>query len=402
MSHRFVRVFQIILLGSLTALAPLSIDMYLPALPSLSQSLHASPSMAQLSLTFCLFGLAVGQLFGGAISDTLGRRKPLLLGMMIFTVTSLWAGSTHSIYLFLLLRLFQGFSGAMGIVIARAIARDYYDGPELTRFFALLMMINGLAPIAAPILGGQLLRITSWQGVFYVLFATGVLLVVGVFLTLPESLTKEKRISGGVSQLLRTQKSLLFDRVFMGYVLTQGFVMAAMFAYIAGSPFVVQKIYGLSPQAFSAIFAMNGLGIIVVGQVSAFMAKRYVERYVLTVGVVSAFFGGIMLFIMLLIHAPLYLVLIPLFIVVASIGNVSTLGSSLAMHTKGEQAGSAAGMIGVISMLFGALVSPLVGLGGQLSAMPMAYVIVACEILGMIMYFVITQPLSVCALVRKK
>lgn len=357
--------------------------------------------MAQLSLTFCLFGLAVGQLFGGAISDTLGRRKPLLLGMAIFTVTSLWAGSTHTMYLFLLLRLCQGLSGAMGIVIARAIARDYYDGPELTRFFALLMMINGLAPIAAPILGGQLLRITSWHGVFYVLFATGVLLVIGVFLLLPESLTKEKRISGGITQLLRTQKSLLFDRVFMGYVLTQGFVMAAMFAYIAGSPFVVQKIYGLSPQAFSAIFATNGLGIIVVGQVSAFMAKRYVERHVLTVGVVSAFSGGIVLFFMLLIHAPLYLVLIPLFVVVASIGNVSTLGSSLAMHTKGEQAGSAAGMIGVISMLFGALVSPLVGLGGQLSAMPMAYVIVACEILGMLMYFMIAQPLNDCALVRK-
>ncbi len=388
---RLQRFWFVVVLGVLSAFAPLSLDMYLPALPNLSVSFHTNPSMAQLSLTFCLIGLAAGQLFVGPISDALGRRTPLLVGIVIYTLVSFACTFTSSIWILLVLRLFQGLAGAAGIVSARAILRDYYSGPELTRFFAFLMLINGAAPIIAPIFGGQLLRVTDWHGVFIVLGIIGVFLIIAVSLGLPESLPKERRLTGGVSRTFFMMAGLFKDRRFMGYSLSQGFVMAAMFGYIAGSPFVIQDLYRVSAQWFSVIFATNGLGIILASQLSARLSVRYGEKKIFFSGLLLAGISSLVLFLFILIRTPLILILVPLFLVVSSVGIVTTIGSSLAMQEQGNNAGGASAVIGVSQLMLGAFSSPLVGLGGSKTATPMGVIIVIFAVSSLFVYLLLIR-----------
>ncbi|AZN38697.1 multidrug effflux MFS transporter [Paenibacillus albus] len=385
------RLWTAVVLGSLSAFGPLSLDMYLPALPKLADDLHTSTSLAQLSLTACLIGLAIGQLFAGPISDVRGRRGPLLTGLILYAVSSLLCAIAPTIGTFIVLRFIQGLAGSAGIVIARAIVRDLYTGPELTRFFSLLMLVNGIAPIAAPIVGGQLLHFTTWQGVFIVLAAIGLVMFLAVLLGLPETLPKERRAKGGILNTVITFRRLLTDRVFMGYALAQGFVMAAMFAYISGSPFVLQDIYGVSPQMFSVCFAINGLGIILASQVAGRLAGRFNEAKLLVTGLGIAAVGGVALLAMLLAHARLVLVLIPLFFVVASVGLVSTMGFSLAMRNQGQAAGSASALQGLMSFMFGSIVAPFVGIAGSGTAIPMGLIIAALDVSALLLYFLLVR-----------
>jgi DHA1 family bicyclomycin/chloramphenicol resistance-like MFS transporter len=385
------RVWFIILLGSLSAFGPLSLDMYLPALPALSTDFHTSSSLAQLSLTACMIGLSVGQLFSGAWSDIRGRRMPLLLFLAIYGLSSVLCAFAPSIGTLIALRFIQGFAGAAGIVISRAIVRDLYAGPALTSFFALLMLVNGAAPIFAPIAGGQLLKFTSWEGVFIVLGVWGVLIFAAVLFGLPETLAPEKRMSGGLRQTFVTFGTLLRDRTFMGYALAQGLVMAAMFAYIAGSPFVLQNLYGVSPQGFSLIFATNGLGIILFGQLTGRLAAKTGEKKLFVIGLMIAASAGILLLAMTAVKAPLPAILFPLFFVVASVGIISTTGFSLAMQKNGHAAGSASALLGLLSFTFGGVMAPLVGLGGSANALPMGLWIAAAELGAVISYIVLIR-----------
>jgi len=239
--------------------------MYLPALPKVAQTLNTGASLAQLSLTACLMGIAIGQIFIGPISDVLGRKRPLLCGLLIYAVTSLACVLAPTIWVFIIMWFIQGLAGAAGIVIPRAAVRDLYSGPQMTRFFALLMLINGVAPILAPFLGGQILQFTSWRGVFVVLTAIGVIMLLTVFWGLRETLPLNLRASGNLKNTWHTFGDLFRNRLFMGCALSQGFVSAAMFAYISGSPFAIQNIFGVPPQMFSLFFAINGLGIIISG-----------------------------------------------------------------------------------------------------------------------------------------
>ncbi len=389
---RLRRAWMVLVLGTLSAFAPLSLDMYLPALPTLATDLHTSTSMAQLSLTFCLLGLAVGQLFVGPMSDMLGRRWPLLIGLAVYTIVSFLCAITSSVWFLQLLRLAQGLAGAAGIVIARAIVRDYYTGTELTRFFALLMLVNGVAPILAPIFGGQLLRVTNWHGIFVVLGMIGVILMVAVIVGLPESLPKQQRLSGGVTKTFTRMVGLFKDRMFMGYSLSQGFVMAAMFGYISGSPFVIQKMFDVSPQIFSLIFAINGIGIIIASQISARLSMNVGEKKVLISGLLLAGVSSLVLFAFIQSGAKLLWILPPLFLVVASVGVVTTTGSSLAMQEQGQNAGSAAAVIGISQLLMGALASPLVGLGGMQTAFPMGLIIASCDVGSILFYIILIRP----------
>jgi MFS transporter, DHA1 family, multidrug resistance protein len=365
------KVRKATILGFLTAVAPLSIDMYLPSLPALGQDLHAATSVVQLSLTACLIGLAIGQLVSGPISDAKGRRGPLLVGTAIYTVASLCCVVTNSIYLLIALRLIQGLAGSAGIVIARAVVRDLFHGHEMTEFFALLMLVNGVAPIVAPILGGQILRFTSWHGVFLVLTLLGCLMFVSVLFGLPESLPERQRNTGGIKHTRRTLSQLLYDSHFMGYAFTIGLVFAAMFAYISGSPFVLQGIFRLSPQMFSVVFATNGLGIIIAGQISARLSRRYGETPVLVGGLIIAGTASVVFLVMIATHAPLMAVLPPLFFVVCCIGIVGPTATSLAMEEQGSRAGSAAAVIGVPQMFMGAIAAPLVGIMGSHADLPL-------------------------------
>nr|WP_243864527.1 multidrug effflux MFS transporter [Paenibacillus castaneae] len=389
------RIWLIILLGSLSAFGPLSLDMYLPALPKLAVDLNTSSSLVQLSLTACMIGLSFGQLFAGTWSDIRGRRFPLLIFIAIYGLSSVLCAFAPSIGVLIALRFIQGFSGSAGIVISRAVVRDMYSGPDLTKFFAMLMLVNGAAPIFAPIAGGQLLKFTSWEGVFIVLALWGVLIFLAVLFGLPETLAPEKRMTGGLRQTLSTFAILLRDRTFMGYALAQGLVMAAMFAYIAGSPFVLQNLYGVTPQSFSLLFAINGLGIIIFSQTAGRLASKVGEKKLFVVGLALASTGGTLLLIMIMLKAALIAILIPLFFVVSSVGIISATGFSLAMQAHGHAAGSASALLGLMSFTFGGIMAPLVGLGGSANALPMGIWIVIAELGAVLCYIFMIRKKTV-------
>lgn len=369
------RVQLVLILGALSAFGPLSIDMYLPSLPTLSRDLSASASAAQLTLSACLLGLALGQVIAGPLSDTLGRRRPLLFGLGAYALASLLCAVAPSVNVLIALRLVQGVAGASGIVIARAIVRDRYTGIAAARFFSRLMLVSGIAPIAAPLIGGLLLRFTSWRGVFIVLAIVVTLVLLAAATGLAESLPPDRRQSGELRTTLATFRRLLVDRAFVGYALSCGLAFAAMFSYISGSPFVIQDIYGLSPQAFSLIFGINALGIGIVGQISGRLVGRVSPRRLLAGGLTATAVGGAALLLMVIGHAGLVGILPALFVVVASIGMVLPNATALALADHPRTAGSASALLGVLQFAIGAAAAPLVGVAGPGTALPMALVI---------------------------
>ena len=379
------RLVYALVLGLLASLGPLCIDLYLPALPEMAGELNTSTATAQLSLTAGLLGLGVGQLIFGPYSDKLGRMRPLLVSLTLLLFASLWCALAPNIDQLLIARLLQGLAGAGGAVISRAIARDLYSGHELTRFFALLMLVNGLAPIVAPVLGGAMLQFMDWRGIFGVLAGIAVLLFTLASLKLSESLPAERRSQGGVLAMLQSLGGLLTQRQFMGLCLTQGFVMAGMFAYIGASPFVLQQIYGLSPQMFSLCFAINGVGLIISAQISSRLSIHWGERKVLKGGLTLAAVSSLLLLLAASLHAPLVLLLVPLFFSVAVIGIVGPTASSLAMQSQGDKAGSASALIGVSMFALGACSVPLTGLGGT-SSVSMALTIVGCYAIAIVLF----------------
>ncbi|MHA7966880.1 multidrug effflux MFS transporter [Paenibacillus sp. CAU 1782] len=384
------RLFLAAVLGSLAAIGPLSIDMYLPALPALAEELQTSASLTQLSLTAFLIGIALGQLIVGPISDVRGRRYPLLIGVVAYTLVSFLCVIAPNIWTFVLLRLAQGLAGAAAIVVARASVRDLYSGVELTRFFALLMLVNGAAPIFAPIIGAEILTVTSWRGVFAVLGFSGLLMLAAVLLGLKETLPLERRSKGGMGNMLLSYKKLLGNRTFIGYALTQGFMMAAMFAYISGSTFVLQQLFGVSPRMFSLIFGLNGLGLIIATQVAGRLAGRIEARRMLGFGLVMAVAGALLLLVSAWLKLGLVFVIPAFFLVVSSIGVISTTTTSLSLQDQGKSAGSASALLGMLSFIFGGVAAPLVGLGGETTAMPLAIVILVMVALAVVSFVVLT------------
>lgn len=380
------KIWLVLILGSLTAFGPLSMDMYLPGLPAVTDFFGVSASLGQLSITTCLLGLAVGQLVFGPLSDFIGRRKPLIVTLLFYTIISILCGLSTHIWAFILLRFLQGFTGAAGIVIARASARDMYNGRELTKFIALLAIVNGAAPILAPIFGGIILTWMTWKAVFYILGAIGLTMFITILFFLPETLPEEKRIEGNIFAVFNSFGTLLKDRVFIGIALSQAFVSMSMFAYIAASPFVLQNIYEVSPQQFAYIFAINGLGIILSAQVAGRLSQRYDEMTLLRAGVLFAFTGSILLMCVVFLHLPLAIMMIALFMVVSSVGMVNTTSFSLGMNRQGKVAGSASAFLGILPFAGGALVSPLVGVAGENSAIPMGIVIFSCCTLAVVTY----------------
>lgn len=382
----------VFILGGLTAFGPLSIDMYLPAFPALSGDFRVSPSVVQLTLTACLVGLALGQLVAGPLSDTVGRRRPLLVGLLIYTVVSLMCALAPSAYALAGLRFVQGVGASAGIVIARAAVRDLYSGTALARFFSMLLLVTGLAPILAPVIGGQLLLLTSWRGVFLVLALFGIVLLTSTALALPETLPPDRRRPGSPRDTIRTYRALLTDRGFLGYALTGGLVFGAMFAYISGSSFVLQEIFGLSPQRFSVVFAVNALGLVCAAQLNGRLVGRFPPRRLLAIGVSGSAVGGITLLLTALTGLGFVGIVIPLFVVVASVGLVMPNSTALALADHPRTAGTAAALLGVIQFVVGGLAAPLVGLSGAHSAVPMTVAIAAMSIAAITMFTTLTRP----------
>ena len=384
------RLVYAITLGLLAALGPLCIDLYLPALPELARDLQTSTATAQLSLTAGPLGLGAGQLLFGPMSDKFGRLRPLTLSLALLFIASIGCALAQDIHQLLLARLFEGLAGAGGAVLSRAVARDMYSGHELTRFFALLMLVNGLAPIGAPVLGGVLMTLLNWRGIFVVLGATALLLILLARWKLHETLPPERRSQGSVFSAWAALGQVMVHRPFMGFCLTQAFMMSGMFAYIGASPFVLQQIYGLSPQAFSFCFAANGIGLVIASQTSARLCPLWGEYRVLKGGLTLAFAASSLLLLAGLLAAPLPLVLVALFFTIASNGVIATTASSLAMQSQGHRAGSASAVIGVCMFSFGAISVPITGLGGT-SLVSMTGTIFGCFMLAILMFIFLAQ-----------
>ncbi|MFD8572552.1 multidrug effflux MFS transporter [Streptomyces sp. NPDC059639] len=391
-----------LVLGGLTAVPPLSMDMYLPALPEVTDSLHASTATAQLTLTACLTGMALGQLVVGPMSDKWGRRRPLLIGLLVYVAATAICAFAPNAALLIAFRLLQGLAGSAGIVIARAVVRDRYDGIAMARFFSTLMLISGVAPIVAPLIGGQILRFTDWRGVFVVLTGIGIALTAVVWKCLPETLEPARRHGGGVGTALRTMRALLADRVFAGYMIAGGFAFAALFAYISASPFVLQDLYGASPQTYSLLFGLNSIGLIAMGQINGkILVGRVNLDKVLGIGIALIIAASVFLLLVATgtFGTPKELGLVPiaagLFVLMASMALTTPNTNALALMRTPHAAGSASALLGTSSFLIGAVASPLVGItgaDGALTAVPMALVQLAAGLAAALAFVVLCRP----------
>ncbi|MDX3113350.1 multidrug effflux MFS transporter [Streptomyces scabiei] len=368
------RLPLVLVLGSLTALGPLTIDLYLPALPRVSADLHVSQAVTQLTLTAFMVGIALGQLVIGPLSDALGRRGPLLTGLSVYVVAGALCALAPDPAVLIGMRLVQGLAGAAGIVIARAVVRDLYDGLAAARLLTSLMLVSGTAPILAPVLGAQLLRLTSWRGVFVALTILGLAVLAATAALLTETLPPPDHRHGGLPATLRTMRDLTGDRSFTGYLLTGSLGFAALFAYIAGSSFTLQEIYGASPQTYSLIFGLNSLGMVATGQLNGkLLLGRYPSHRVLSGGLgMLAAAGAALVLLVTATHAGLPWIAVALFLTACPVGMILPTTTALSLQRAPHAAGSASALLGTAQFLMGALAPALAGLGGQSTALPMA------------------------------
>lgn len=389
-------LLMVIVLGGLTATPPLSMDMYLPALPAVTRSLHAPAATVQLTLTACLAGMALGQLAVGPMSDKWGRRRPLLTGLAVYVVATALCAIAPNVESLVAFRLLQGLAGAAGIVIARAVVRDLYDGVAMARFFSTLMLVSGVAPIVAPLVGGQILRVTDWRGVFVILTFVGTALGVLVWTRLPETLAPADRHAGGTAEALRGMRALLADLPFTGYMLTGGFSFAALFAYISASPFVVQEIYGASPQTFSLLFGINSVGLVAVGQINGkLLVGRVSMDKVLGTGLGVVLLAATALLLMatgVFGEVGLVPVAAGLFVLMSAMGVTLPNAQTLALMRTRHSAGSASALLGTSSFLIGAIASPLVGIAGEHTAVPMAVVQLVAALVAVACFVGMCRP----------
>ncbi len=365
------------LLGALSAFGPLSIDMYLPGLPQMSADLGAPDWSAQATISLCMVGLAIGQLVAGPISDARGRRRPLLAGIAVYTLSSLGCALAPGIVVLLILRLVQGFAGSAGIAIARAIVRDRNDDPTAAaRAFSLLTMVTSLAPVLAPSLGGLVLHVSDWRGVFVVLAAIGGFLLISCWLSVPETLTPERRHRGGLIQTRTALSELGRDPRFVALTLTGGLCFGAMGSYLAGSSFVLEDLHGMSPQLFAVVFGVNGLGLIVASQGGRMLVGRLGSEGLLRAAQLIQLVGAALVLVSVLAGLGVAPLLVGFFLVVSMTGIVVPNVTTLAMIDHPDKAGSASGLLGVAMFAAGAVVAPIAGVAGT-SAVPMAITMVA-------------------------
>jgi DHA1 family bicyclomycin/chloramphenicol resistance-like MFS transporter len=351
-------------LGALSAFGPLAMDMYLPSTPTIAASLHAGQSLVQLTLSGCLAGLAVGQLVAGPVSDGMGRKRPLLIGVLAFAVLSVACAAAPDIWSLVVFRFLQGMAGAAGVVLSLAIVRDLYEGTELARVLGALMLVFGLAPVLAPVIGGQILRFTSWRGVFAVLAAIGLVLLAASWF-LPETLPPGRRTPPRFRQLLADSRTLVRDRQYAGYTLAVTFGTAALITYISALPFIVEDGYHQSPQVFSLFFTINSIGLVAMAQLGGRLIRRVPVARVVRASLLVMVAGALAFLAAALASPPLVVLLVPLFVFVSSFGMMRPNGTALALAGQGSIAGTASAWLGALPFMLGAAASPLAGLGGE-------------------------------------
>jgi len=386
------RLRLVLVLGILIALGPLTIDMYLPALPTITGDLQATAAQVQLTLTGTLAGLALGQLLIGPVSDAIGRRTPLLFGVGLHILASVLCVVAPNLAVLGTLRVLQGLGAAAAAVVVMAIVRDLFTGLAAARLLSRLMLVLGAAPILAPTLGGIVLSWTSWRGVFVVLALFGVAIISVTAVALPETLPAARRRNGGVVGTVRDYGRLFTDRAYLGLILVAGLAMAAMFAYVAGSSFVFQEQYGLSEQQFGFVFGAGAVGLIAATQLNVRLLRRWTPSQIL----ITALGSGAAMGLLLLLFAVtgfggIVGILVPLWLVLASAGLALPNAPALALSRHGEAAGTAAALLGAVQFGVGALAAPLVGLLGT-GAVPMALVIAGGMLAANLVLFAVARP----------
>ncbi|HBF74119.1 MAG TPA: Bcr/CflA family drug resistance efflux transporter, partial [Lactobacillus sp.] len=344
MSENRHRLRFVLILGTLSATGPLSIDLYLPALPQMMRQFQTSASLIQLSLTACLLGLAFGQLIAGPLSDHYGRKKPLLAGFLIFALASFLIALTHSITMLIVMRFIQGLAGASGQVLSRAVARDLFSGHALTNFYAILNAVNGVFPIIAPIIGGYMIQFVPWQAIFILLGAIGLVLSGLIVVGIPETLTPGKRLTGPIFATFKSFGNLVKMPGFMRNIMITGLVYGCLFSYISASTFIYQQLFHLSAQTFSLIYAMNGLGI-VIGSGLPSRINHVSEVRQMKVGMVIVLVDSLALLVGSWFQFPLIAVAVLLWFLVLFIGMLLTLTTSIIMNQTPQNAGSASALV---------------------------------------------------------
>ena len=380
----------LVILGALSAFGPLTTDVYLPALPALAHHFQTAVASVQLTLTACVFGLAIGQVLIGPLSDTLGRRLPLLTGLAVFTLASVACAVAPAVWVLDVARFVQGLSGAAGLVISRAMVRDLYDGTEAARFFSTLGAVISIGPIIAPAIGGAILLIVAWPGVFVFLALVGAALFAAVLLGTRETLPPRRRRPASLRLALVTYGELLTHRRFMAYTLAAAFAFAALFAYISASSFVYQRVFGVSPQIYGLLFGLNGLAILTSNVVNGRLVRVHPPAVLLahalranaTVGVLLALAGVADLGAAAII--PL------LFAFAGTMGFIMANAITLSLEGERERAGSASAVFGFLQFTAGAAVAPLVGLAGT-SAASMGIVMGAAGVIALSLHTVLLR-----------
>jgi len=389
---RVVRSFPLLVLtlGALSAFTPLAVDMYLPALPTLARDFAAGAGRVQLTLSVFMAGLAGGQLLYGPVSDRFGRKLPLLAGSLLFIAASLGCALAPRLDMLIGLRLLQALGGCAGLVIARAMVRDLFPPQDAARVFSLLMLVSGIAPIVAPLIGGYLLVWFGWPAIFLTLAAIGALALAAAWLWLPETRAAGGRLT--VASALGGYAALFADRSYIGFTLANALSMACLFTYIAGSPFVFITLFGMPAQHFGWLFGANAFGIMVTAQINRRLLYRFPAATLLSVGSGIAAMAGLTLVGMAAGgFGGLAGVAVPLTVAVAMTGMVLPNGIACAMASQSEHAGSAAALLGSLQYVFGGTVVALLGLWQATSALPMAATVASCAVAGFVVRRLLTR-----------
>jgi DHA1 family bicyclomycin/chloramphenicol resistance-like MFS transporter len=387
--ERRLRLFLI--LGALSALGPASMDIYLPGLPTLTREFGTTESAAQLTVSLYLVGLGVGQLVAGPLSDVHGRRAPLVAALAVYIVATVLCGVAPGIVMLVLSRLLQGMAAAAGVVIARAMVRDLHSGAAAARYLSRLVLIYGLAPMLAPLVGSQILRFTSWRGVFVALAIAGAALLAVTIFALPETLPRERRRPSSIRATALSLGGLLQHRRFVGYALALGFGTAGVAAYVSGSPFVVQDHFGKSPQVFGLLFALNATAMVAGSQLNALLLGRLEPRRLLTGATAVMIAAAVTLAVVSLADAGLFAFAASLVLFMATWGFIPANAIALAASDHPDVAGSASALLGLAQYGIAAVAAPLVGVGGS-SPVPMALVILVLAVLCAVSVIGLARP----------
>lgn len=389
-SHSLLRLTLI--LGALSAFTPLAVDMYLPGLPALERALATDAGKVQLTLSIFFLGLAIGQLFYGPLSDRFGRRMPLLIGNLLYVGASLACALAPNVDTLIAARFLQAFGSCAGMVIARAMVRDLFEPREGARVMSLLMLVMGVAPILAPLLGGYMLVWFDWHSIFWFLAGFGLLTMVVARIGLPETNRPQPQARLTIGTALRSYGQLLVQRRFMGYTLASSLGMGGMFAYIAGSPFIFIDLFRVPADAFGWIFGVNAIGIIGMSQVNRFLLRRFTLDEVLIVGIWAMALAGLALLLAAWFGAGGMIgIWLPLFLYIASLGAVLPNAGASAMAGEAHRAGTAAALMGTLQFILGAVTSAMVGALHDGTALPMAIIVALSGIGGLVARLVLVR-----------